>query len=51
VGFFQPSEFRILELLAAGYSAKDIAALLEIPEEEVREIEQIIEDTAHDYRG
>jgi DNA-binding NarL/FixJ family response regulator len=51
VGFFKPDELRILELLAAGYLAKDIAAQLGVSEEHVREIEKIIEDTVHDYRG
>jgi DNA-binding NarL/FixJ family response regulator len=51
VGFFQPHELRILELLAAGYSTKEIAATLELSEEAVRAVEKLIEDTVHDYRG
>lgn len=51
MGFFEPNDFKVLELLSSGYSIQEIVEKLEVSEEYVRQIITIIEDTVHDYQG
>lgn len=50
-GYFSPHEYQILDLMASGYTNKEIAEKLNLTEEQVEAVEQVIRDTAHDHRG
>ena len=49
--YFLPHEYQILDLMASGYTNKEIAEKLNLTEEQVVGVEEMVKETYYDYRG